>query len=68
METFLEDFLGWKFDGISFDSKKLTNSWISKKDSKSREWHCCMCYILRKNKLLTFGVPGSKFECVHMTK
>lgn len=109
METFLEDFLGWKFDGISFayTKKNLTNSCFPKKNSKSREWPCCicsaktcnamecwksrliwfctfsctfwrssqddsnmckhflwtdgffLCYILRKNKLLTFGVASS---------
>ena len=104
-------FLAWKSDVISFDyTKKNSEVLLSTKDSKSREWPCCicsaktcnalecwksrltwcgtfsytfwrssqddanmckhflwidgffLCYILRKNKLLTFGVASSEVQ------
>ena len=59
METFLEDFLGWKFDGISFayTKKNLTNSCFPKKTPKAENG--LAAYALRKPATLwNVGSPG----------
>ena len=58
METFLEDFLGWKFDGISFDyTKKTHESCFPKKTPKAVNG--LAAYALRKPATLwNVGSPG----------